>query len=172
LRSTSALESINRADPASATARLLDCSGSRRWAAAMAAERPFADREAIHAAAERQFDALAESDWLEAFAAHPRIGAAAGSGHQSVRAGHWSAGEQARAADAGDEDRRALAAGNAAYAGRFGYTFIVCATGRTAGEMRADLEARLGNSPAEELAVAALEQRRITRLRLDKMLAS
>jgi OHCU decarboxylase len=165
-----ALAELNAADGEEAIARFLDLCGSRRWAAAMAAARPFAGRAALTAAAETAFDELSSDDWLEAFGAHPRIGAAAASGHQSCRGERWSEGEQASAADASDHDRRALAAGNSAYADRFGYTYIVCATGRSAAELRANLEARLENEPATELSTAASEQRKITRLRLDKML--
>jgi OHCU decarboxylase len=168
----SGLDTLNAMTREAAVARLLDACGSRRWAAAMAAARPFAGSAALVDAADAAFDGLSEADWLEAFTAHPKIGAEPASGHQSAHGERWSAGEQARAAGASDVDRRALAAGNAAYAERFGYTFIVCATGRSAAEMRAILERRLGNDPATELATAAAEQRKITRLRLDKMLAA
>jgi 2-oxo-4-hydroxy-4-carboxy-5-ureidoimidazoline decarboxylase len=168
----SALATLNALDAAGAAARLLDCCGSRRWAETMTAARPFADPAALHAAAASAFDGLAPADWLEAFAAHPRIGSAASTGHQSAVAERWSGGEQAGTRDATDDDRRALARGNAAYFDRFGYSFIVCATGRSAAEMRVMLERRLGNDPESELAAAAAEQRRITALRLDKMLAS
>lgn len=167
----SALDELNALDAAAARARFADCCGSRRWLEAMLAARPFADRGELHAAAERAFAALGPDDWRAAFAAHPRIGAAAASGRQSARGERWSSGEQAGARDASDADRRALAAGNDAYFERFGYTFIVCATGRSAAEMRAILERRLANDAQSELAEAAIEQRRITALRLDKMLA-
>jgi len=166
-----ALDALDVLGQEAAVARLLDACGSRRWAEAMAAARPFGSHEALHAAAGRAFDALAEADWLEAFAAHPRIGAGAASGHQSAAGERWSTGEQAEMAAAAEDERRALATGNAAYFDRFGFTFIVCANGRSAAEMRALLEARLSHERAREIAIAAGEQRRITLLRLDKMLA-
>jgi OHCU decarboxylase len=166
-----ALDRLNTLPPADAIARLRDACGARRWAEAVAAARPFADGGALGAASEAAFDALGADDWEEAFAAHPRIGESAAASHQSERGRSWSAGEQSRAAAAGDGVRAALAEGNRRYAERFGRTYIVCATGRTAEELLAILESRLGNEPEEELRVATREQRRITRLRLDKMLA-
>ena len=165
------LAALDRLDRDKATAQLLDACGSRRWAVAMADSRPFGNRGALDAAAERAFDGLAESDWLEAFAAHPRIGSGASSGHKSAAGARWSTGEQSGMAGAADTDRAALAAGNAAYFDRFGFSFIVCASGKSAAEMRALLEARLAHDRAREIAIAAGEQRKITRLRLDKMLA-
>ena len=165
------LAALDRLDRNAAVARLLDACGSRRWAAAMAEARPFGTRAALEAAAERAFDGLEESDWLEAFAAHPRIGAGASAGHQSAAGARWSAGEQSAMTSAADDDRRALAAGNNAYFERFGFTYIVRAAGRSAAEMRALLEERLAHDRATEIRTAAFEQRQITRLRLDKMLA-
>jgi allantoicase len=141
---------------------LLRVCGSRRWAAAVAAGFPFVDGAALMAAADRAWWSLEPADWLEAFAAHPRIGESGG--------GAWSKGEQAGAAGAAEATRRALAEGNQAYEQRFGHIYIVCATGRSADEMLALLGARLGNEPDAELRVAAEEQRRITRLRLMKWL--
>jgi OHCU decarboxylase len=119
---------------------------------------------------------MAPSDVLEAFAAHPKIGAGGpGRAEAAGAAGRdgapqWSAQEQSGARDAADDVREQLAAGNRAYEARFGYIFIICATGRSAAEMLASLERRLRNKPAEELRIAAEEQRMITRLRLTKLL--
>jgi len=133
----------------------------------MAGARPFASLDAAGAAADRIWTSLDRSDWLEAFAAHPRIGAAAPAG----QAGEWSAREQAGAADASATVQRRLAESNRAYEHHFGYIFIVCATGKSAGEMLQLLEQRLNNAPDAELLVAAGEQRKITRLRLCKLLS-
>jgi OHCU decarboxylase len=131
----------------------------------MAGARPFASREDLHEAAERAWWALGREDWMEAFAAHPRIGA-------RTEASGWSAQEQAAAQAAADATRAELAAVNAAYEARFGYTFIVCATGRSGDAILADAKRRLHNDPGTELRTAAAEQAAITRLRLDKLLAT
>jgi len=130
----------------------------------MAAARPFADLEAMTKTADRIWGSLDRADWLEAFAAHPRIGGRAESA--------WSREEQARAAAATDDVRERLALANDAYEQRFGYTFLVCATGKTAGEILESLDTRLPNPPEIELRVAAEEQRKITNLRLRKLVAS
>ena len=154
---------LNNLPAEEATRELLRCCGSTRWARAMAAARPFADIGAVDATADRTFDALAPDDWLEAFAAHPRIGESGG--------GAWSTQEQtaARSADAGVRER--LARQQRDYESRFGYIFIICATGRSAGEMLAALEQRLQNAPADELRIASEEQRKITHLRIEKLFA-
>ena len=157
------LEDLNAADRAAAERALLQCWGSTRWARAMAAARPFASADALHAKADETMAALAREDWLEAFAAHPRIGdrEAGGAGRG------WSQQEQAGVEDA---SRARLAAANREYEARFGYIHIVCATGKTGDEMLAILERRLCNDAQTEIRVAAGEQRKITHLRLDKLL--
>ncbi len=156
------LDVLNRLSSSEAEAQLTRCCGSKRWAAAIAAERPFHSADVLHAAAERVWWSLETADWLEAFAAHPRIGDRPTSA--------WASQEQATAAAPGDEVRRRLAEGNHAYERQFGYTFIVCATGRTAAELLEVLDRRLHGVPADELQIAAAEQRKITALRLEKLL--
>lgn len=129
----------------------------------MAEARPFSAEKELFADADRIWAELSEEDWLEAFAAHPRIGA---------RASGQAAAEQAGARGASPETLTALARANREYEERFGYIFIVCASGRSAEEMLDLCRRRLHNAPAEELKVAAEEQRKITRLRLEKMLAA
>jgi OHCU decarboxylase len=109
-------------------------------------------------------------DWLEAFAAHPKIGGRKAASEQDAQAQSWSEQEQSGVRDAGAATLDELAEANRAYEERFGHIFIVCATGKTAGEMRALLRARLQNDAATELRNAAEEQRKITHLRLEKML--
>ena len=158
------LEELNALDDAAAAGAFLRCCGSSRWAAAMTAARPFADAGAMRETADVIWLALDMPDWLEAFAVHPKIGAgrAGGSG--------WSDEEQAGVAPAAGETLLRLADANREYEARFGYIFIVCATGRTAAEMLALLERRLRHDADEELPVAAEEQRKITQLRLAKLL--
>jgi OHCU decarboxylase len=137
----------------------------------MARARPFESLEAVQAEAEQVWWDLDQADWLQAFAAHPKIGEkkAAFSSEQS-RA--WSEQEQSSAAAAPADTVRQLADLNAQYAQRFGYIYIVCATGKSADEMLALLRARLQNDPGTELKIAAGEQAKITRLRLEKLLGA
>lgn len=169
------LDDLNALDEQIAARELLRCCGSERWARRMAAARPFADEATMVSAADRQWAALEPADWLEAFAAHPRIGEQVGARPESARPGGdsqtaWAAQEQAAAASPGEALKTRLAERNREYETRFGYIFIVCATGKRAEEMLAMIERRLHNDPAAELAVAGEEQRRITRIRLAKLL--
>jgi OHCU decarboxylase len=136
----------------------------------MAAARPFVSGDELTETADRVWRGLSKADWLEAFSAHPKIGSPAAAGHGKARA--WSRDEQSGAGGASRETLESLAATNREYEERFGHIFIVCATGRTAGEMLALLRTRLGNDPESELSLAAEEQRKITRLRLEKLLVS
>ena len=167
---------LDQLDPAAARAALLRCCGSGRFADRMVAARPFENDAAVLSTAERVADTLDAGDWLEAFAAHPRLGGGPGRGpsepDDSAKMGTWSKDEQAGARDASLADRAALAEANAAYEARFGHVFLLCATGLDARAMLAALNQRLGTTPAEELALAALEQRKITRLRLGKLAGS
>lgn len=142
---------------------LLACCGSKTWAKRMNECGPVADAASLHEISESIWWSLLADDWLEAFAAHPRIGESSSK--------KWSAQEQAGMTSASEETADAITRLNAAYCDRFGYIFIVCATGKSAGEMRHLLEQRMTNAPEQELRVAAAEQAKITRLRLDKVLA-
>jgi OHCU decarboxylase len=157
------LEDLNELDTPTAERELRRCCGSTQWAREMAEARPFATAEAMAQTSDAIWSSLTRADWLEAFAAHPRIG--------DRSASPWAATEQSGTANAADEVRAQLAAKNRDYETRFGYIFIVCATGQTAAAMLAMLEQRLTNHPDEELHIAAEEQRKITQLRLAKLLA-
>jgi 2-oxo-4-hydroxy-4-carboxy-5-ureidoimidazoline decarboxylase len=161
---------LNALEPDAARAALLRCCGSTRWAERMLRRRPFRSPAALYAAADRLFVDLERADLLEAFAAHPQIGAdIAALEAQFGGSAAWSRSEQAGVAAADMQTLEALRDMNVAYAERFGFTFIVCATGKSAEEMLALLRSRLHNEPATELAVAAAEQAKITRLRLEKL---
>jgi OHCU decarboxylase len=162
---------LNALPSAAAEAELLACCGSRRWARELAARRPFAAPSALLAAADEVWGSLAAEDWHEAFRAHPRIGERKAAPTQGARAAAWSAGEQSGASASSAAVAEALAEGNRAYEARFGHIYIVCATGKTGDEMLAILRARLANDAATELRAAAAEQAKITRLRLEKLLA-
>jgi OHCU decarboxylase len=162
------LEEFNALPVAEAEKTLLDCCGSTRWASKMAAQRPFSSLNALYRAADSIWRDLNHADWLEAFGRHPQIGEEAATGSESSR--RWAEGEQTGARAANETVKARLAQGNGVYYEKFGYIFIVCATGKTAEEMLALLEQRLQNDPAHELSVAAEQQRLITRLRLEKLL--
>jgi OHCU decarboxylase len=169
------LARLNAAPAAEAERRRRACCGSRRGARAVAAARPSAAAAARPAAPDREGRRRGSDDRLEAFAAHPRIGERAGrqgsgGSASSERSRGWSAGEQSGVQSAEQEVIAALAEGNRAYEERFGHVFLVCATGKSAAEMLEILGRRLGNDPATELGEAAEEQRKITALRLAKLL--
>ena len=132
--------------------------GSSEWMRRMMAARPLAN---AFTAADEIWNSLGRDDILEAFAAHPRIG--------DKKGGAWSASEQSGTASATDETMNAMASANREYEKRFGYIYIVCATGRSGDEMLAMAWQRLNNDPDAELRVAAEEQRRIIQLRLWKL---
>ena len=134
----------------------------------MIERRPFGSEEAMLSAARDEWFALGPADWTEAFAAHPKIGDRDALRSRFAETRHLAAREQAGVEGAPGDVLSALAAGNAAYEKKFGYIFIVCATGLTAGQMLARLRGRLANDPATELRVAAEEEAKITELRLTK----
>jgi OHCU decarboxylase len=164
------LESLNALPAEDVAAELLKCCGSRRWAERMAARRPFDSIDELLRTADEIWWGLEARDWLEAFSHHPKIGEKRAAPAQSAEAARWSEQEQSATASARQATLDALLRANLAYEARFGYIFIVCATGKTTEEMLALLEERLGNDPESELRIAAEEQRRITRLRLGKLL--
>jgi OHCU decarboxylase len=166
------LARLNALDAAEAERELLKCCGSTKWARALAAHRPFGEARELAAAADEIWWRLGERDWLEAFAAHPKIGGQRAAREQGAQASAWSEQEQAGARDAGQATLDELADANRAYEEKFGHIFIVCATGKTAEEMLALLRARLPNDAVTELRNAAEEQRKITKLRLEKLLTT
>jgi allantoicase len=167
---TKSLDRFNRLPRQRALKALLDCCGSKKWAQQMAGHRPFAGESELFEAADETWSALAREDWLEAFQHHPPIGETRARAKQSVVASRWSAKEQSSAQKAAPEVLEALAAQNRAYAEKFGYVFLICATGKSSEEVLNALRQRLPNDPDTELPAAAEEQRKITRLRLEKLL--
>jgi OHCU decarboxylase len=151
---------------------LLQCCGSKRWAAEMARQRPFSNEEKLLTAANNIWWSLDHSDWLEAFRSHPKIGEQKAAGKVSAQSQQWSGQEQSGFATASHETVSTLAALNEAYEQKFGFIFIICATGKTSDEMLTALRERLQHDPAAELPIAAAEQSKITELRLKKLLTS
>ncbi len=167
------LAAWNKAGESEAMDAMLACCGSKRWAAAMVAMRPIASVVALSDAADRAWGTMQESDWLEAFACHPRIGErnpALGATHASAQSSAWSRQEQSSAVTVNESVLVELAEGNQLYEQRFGFTYIVCATGKNADEMLAILKRRLASNRDAELREAAEQQRQIMQIRLGKWL--
>jgi len=164
------LETLNSLSQEQADAEFLKCCGSRTWARAMNDSRPFATVAQLLVTAGDVWSSLSKEDWLEAFRAHPKIGEKKASSAQSEQAQKWSAQEQAGTQEATAETGAALAEGNRRYMDRFGFIFIICASGKSAEEMLASLNKRLQNDPETELVIASAEQRKITRVRLEKLI--
>ena len=160
---------FNTLPPSVAVDELLRCCHSRVWARAVAGARPYRDFVELCLASDAAADALTREDWLEAFRGHPKIGDRKALEAKFASTAQWAKGEQQGAAQASSDVLDALSKGNAAYEARFGFIFIVCATGKTAAEMLALLQARLSATPDQEWATAAGEQRKITRIRLEKL---
>jgi 2-oxo-4-hydroxy-4-carboxy-5-ureidoimidazoline decarboxylase len=165
------LSDLNALAPAARAEALATCCGAAAWVATLNAQFPFATPDALYEAAERTWHNLGEADWREAFAHHPKIGDMDALREKFASTATWAAGEQGAVKQASQATLDALAAGNEAYERKFGYIFIVCATGKSAAEMLALLQARLPHDPSQEIHVAMREQAKITRLRLQKLLA-
>lgn len=164
------IKRINELSAGQASAEFLKCCGSTAWAKQMSASRPFSDYEELATKADEIWWALSEEDWLEAFRAHPKIGEKKAATVQSAEAQRWSAAEQSESEKAADDLKAALANANRRYEEQFGYIFIICASGKSAPEILESLNNRLQNDPDAELRTAAEEQRKITQLRLKKLL--
>ncbi len=148
---------------------LQQCCGSTAWVNKMLGEPPFEDLVELEETAEEKWWACTEADWREAFMHHPKIGDINSLMEKFAGTAPWAAGEQAGVSDASEETIKALAEGNDAYEKKFGFIFIVCATGKSAGEMLGMLNARISNNLQEELENAADEQLKIIKLRLEKL---
>jgi len=163
------LEWLNSLPSEAAANELLNCCGSKRWAGQVANARPYANLTDLVARANEIWCSLDRDDWLEAFRSHPKIGEKKTA---ETQAQQWSSNEQAGVNSASAETAGALATLNRAYEEKFGYIFIICATGKTSGEMLAALRERIEHNPEEELPIAAAEQSKITELRLKKLLTT
>jgi OHCU decarboxylase len=159
------LAALNRLDDDALASALSRCCGSKRWVASMIAARPFPTEDDLYRAAQRAWDALGPQDWLQAFAHHPRIG-----DQSATTKPGWSRQEQSGMDSATESVRQALARGNVEYEERFGFLFLIDATGKSADEMLAALQQRMAHDRDTELGVAAEQHARITRLRLAKLL--
>ncbi|MFN8655527.1 MAG: 2-oxo-4-hydroxy-4-carboxy-5-ureidoimidazoline decarboxylase [Candidatus Obscuribacterales bacterium] len=160
---------LNALSEAQAVEELERCCGSKTWAAQMCARRPFADPEAVHSAADEIWSRASEADVLEALSHHPKIGDVSNLRAKFASTEKWAANEQSAVRQASDDVLHALHAGNVEYEAKFGFIFVVFATGKSADQMLAILQERLPNGREQELQNAAAEQRKITHNRLEKL---
>jgi OHCU decarboxylase len=165
------LDELNSLSNTSAAEAFTACCGAHRWVSAMIARRPFSNVDALIDAANDTWRGMTESDWREAFDHHPRIGQRQSASPQDQRAAAWSSAEQSRAASDDADAKQQLVHMNAEYEARFGHIYVVCAAGRSSAELLEVARLRLRNDPATELHVAAEEQRKITELRLRKLIS-
>jgi len=164
------LDKFNNASLDEVQHSLRQCCTSETWVNRMAEGRPYASAEALLLAADRNWLDMTETDYLQAFEGHPKIGDITSLKAKYANTKELASGEQSAVDEASDEVLERLAQGNDAYEEKFGFIFLVCATGKSAAEMVALLEMRLPNDRATELMNAAEEQRKIFHIRLGKML--
>jgi len=150
---------------------LIKCCGSSAWVNKMLPFFPADDLVELLEDAEEQWFKCSEEDWKEAFAQHPKIGDTESLKKKFFSTAQWASGEQSGVNTATQQTIEALTEGNQLYEKKFGYIFIVCATGKSAEEMLEILQARLLNDPKDEIEIAADEQNKINKLRLEKLLA-
>ena len=162
-------EELNILDKNKLEEELLRCCGSRAWVNKMLAFFPIDGFEKLLKIAEEKWYQCSEKDWKEAFTQHPKIGDIESLKKKFATTANWASREQAGATNASQETLEALAEGNQSYENKFGYIFIVCATGKSAEEMLGMLESRLLNEPKDEIRIAAAEQNKITKIRLEKL---
>lgn len=151
---------------------LTKCCGSRSWVEKMCSIFPVANEHTLLNQADKNWLECNEDDWMEAFRHHPKIGDIDSLKNKFFSTGKWAEEEQSAVKNTTPEVLEALAAGNKLYEDRFGYLFIVCATGKSAEEMMSLLRSRLLNTPEDELRIAIKEQNKIMQMRLMKLLQS
>ena len=164
------LDQLNALPVGQARDALARCCGASAWVERMVARRPFVNLDHLLGIAHAFWMGLGPDDWREAFSHHPRIGDLESLRRRFAATADLASREQGAVAAASQATLEALSEGNRAYEERFGYIFIVFASGRSADEMLRLLRERLDNDPEAELKNAANEQWKIMRLRLDKLL--
>lgn len=164
------LSEFNKLAEKEAKERLILCCGSSEWASKVLKFRPYATFKSLSIQSENIWNHLPESEWLAAFKHHPKIGDIDSLRKKFASTQNWTTKEQGSIAQASEETLRALAKGNDAYEKKHGFIFIVCATGKRADEMLHILQSRIDNETTIEIKNAAIEQAKITQLRLEKMI--
>lgn len=164
------LEQLNGLELDGASQAFRSCCAAEHWVQGMVTARPFDSFSAMLNTADQVWAGLDEADWLEAFEAHPQIGNVDTLRAKYANTKVLAAGEQSSVAEASDATIQELAEKNKQYLDRFGFIFIICATGQSADAMLAKLRQRIDHTKAEELPIAAEEQRKITAIRLHKLI--
>lgn len=164
------LHELNTLPKSQLAEELTKCCGSSAWVKRMLPFFPADDLVELLEDAEEQWWKCSADDWKEAFAHHPKIGDTESLKKKFASTAQWASGEQSGVNTASEQTIVALAENNRKYEDKFGYIFIVCATGKSAEEMLGILASRLSNDPKEEIEIAADEQNKITKLRLEKLL--
>ncbi len=167
-----ALHELNALNKTQLKELLGKCCGSSQWVEQLSSLFPFANEAALFKKAASTWYACNENDWLEAFTHHPKIGDMASLKQKFASTAEWAAGEQEAVKHSSDRVLQALSHANKMYEEKFGYIFIVCATGKTAEEMLQLLTTRLHNKPEDEIQIAMEEQHKITTIRIKKLLQS
>jgi 2-oxo-4-hydroxy-4-carboxy-5-ureidoimidazoline decarboxylase len=162
---------LTHLDSKTLAAELFKCCGSTRWATLLSTKTPFQDLNDLLEKSDTIWSSCTKEDGLEAFSHHPKIGSLKNLEKKYASTQEWAGNEQASVQQANSETLIALAKGNAAYEDKFGFIFIVCATGKTANEMLYLLNERLGNDPEKEWVIAMQEQNKITKIRIEKLVA-
>lgn len=160
---------FNRLDDRELRATLERCCGASRWLVGMMALKPFESFESVQQQAEKVWQSLDETDWLEAFRHHPKIGDVNALRKKFASTAKWAAGEQGGASQSSDEILEELRQVNNEYEKKYDFIFIVCATGKSGAQMLEILKVRMKNDRPTELKNAAAEQLKITKLRLEKL---
>jgi OHCU decarboxylase len=166
------LDRLNLLPARQAETELLKCCGCNEWAQRLIAQRPFESGDDLIAKADRVWWSLEPRQWLEAFHSHPKIGEQRAARATAAEAQKWSTDEQSGIRNSAPDTIVTLAELNSQYEEKFGYIFIVCASGKSSEEMLSILRERLENPPDDELRIAAAEQAKITELRLRKLVGS
>jgi 2-oxo-4-hydroxy-4-carboxy-5-ureidoimidazoline decarboxylase len=148
---------------------LTKCCGSTSWVNAMCQDFSLENKDNLFKSAEKIWFDLDEKDWLEAFTHHPKIGDLASLEKKFGSTKDFTTNEQSSVNYASIETLKELAEYNKKYEKKFGFIFIVCATGKTADEMLALIKERINNNYDKELRIAMGEQNKITKLRLEKL---
>lgn len=165
------LDQFNGQTREECVARLKSCCGSSTWVDQLIKQMPFTDSPHLARAAEEVwYEICKETDWLEAFSHHPKIGDLQSLKDKFASTAHLAGGEQASVSHASEQVLSSLSSLNAEYESKYGFIFIVCATGKPADEMLRILEDRLQNDRESELRIAMGEQHKITLLRLRKLI--
>ncbi len=160
---------INKFTIEKASDAFMQCCTSTTWVSKMVASRPYNSIDELYSVANQHWIGLEEPDYLEAFDGHPKIGDVNSLMKKYANTKALAAGEQSGMNAADEQTIKQLSQGNSDYQDKFGFIFIVCATGKSAQEMNAMLQARLTNNRSAELLNAAEEQRKIFHIRLSKL---